>query len=373
MMVFGFSTAQAIRFGRGVRAEAAPAARALGTRALVVHGASGRHAAPLIAALEAEGCTVTALPCGAEPDVAAVGAAVALARGADVQVVLGIGGGSVIDLAKATAALAPAPGDLFDHLEVVGKGQPLVADPLPVIALPTTAGTGAEVTRNAVIGVPDHGRKVSLRDARMLPRLALVDPGLTDGMPRAVTLASGLDAVVQVIEPYVSCRANPLTDALCVQAIPRGAAALARLMQAEDPQARDDLALCSLYGGLALANSGLGAVHGLAGVLGGVTGAPHGAICGLLLGPVLCANAAALPGHARLAEVADWLRAAFGVGPEGLLDHVRALGLPGLGAMGLDPAAIGQVAAASAVSSSMKGNPVPLPPEVLGTILRAAL
>jgi alcohol dehydrogenase class IV len=187
--------------------------------------------------------------------------------------VAALGGGAAIDLGKALAALIPAPDGPMEHLEVVGKGLPLKVPPLPFIAIPTTAGTGAEVTRNAVIGLPDHGRKVSLRDERMVARVAIVDPALTDGCPRGVTLASGLDAVTQVIEPFVSVKATPYTDALARPAIATGMAALMRLMQGEDPEARDRLAWVSLCGGLALSNGGLGAVHGFAGVIGGMTGA----------------------------------------------------------------------------------------------------
>jgi len=294
-------------------------------------------------------------------------------------VVAALGGGSVIDAGKAIAALAPAPGEAMDHLEVVGQGRPLAAAPLPFVAIPTTAGTGAEVTRNAVIGAPAHGRKVSLRDDRMLARLALVDPGLTDGAPRAVTLASGLAAITQVIEPYVSARANRLTDALCRDAIPLGLAALRRLMAAEDAAARDDMAWVSLCGGLALANAGLGAVHGLAGVIGGRTGAAHGAICGRLLPGVVAANAAAAEGAAaaRLDEVRGWIAAALDVptaaATDALADWADAHGLPRLAAMGLGAGEIDSVAAAAQASSSMKGNPVALPPETLVQVMRAAM
>ncbi|TGN43847.1 iron-containing alcohol dehydrogenase, partial [Paracoccus liaowanqingii] len=268
---FAFATATEILFGRG-QADLAPArVAALGRRVLLVHGRNPSRSAPLAGALRALGCEVTAFAVPSEPDMARVASGLTMAAGS--QVVVAMGGGAVIDAGKAIAALVPATRPMLDHLEVVGQGLPLDHPPLPFVAIPTTAGTGAEVTRNAVIGVPDHARKVSLRDARMLPRLAIVDPGLTDGCPRAVTLASGLDALTQVIEPFVCTRANPLTDALCRDAIPRGLAAIARLMQAEDAGARDEMAWVSLCGGLALANAGLGAVHGLAGPLGGLTGA----------------------------------------------------------------------------------------------------
>jgi alcohol dehydrogenase class IV len=269
---------------------------------------------------------------------------------------------------------------MLDHLEVVGKGLPLEQAPLPFVALPTTAGTGSEVTKNAVIGVPEHGRKVSLRDKRMLANLAVVDPALTDNTPRSVTLASGLDAVTQVIEPYVSCKANRLTDALCRDAIPQGLHALVTLMDGEDAYARDDLAWTSLCGGLALANSGLGAVHGLAGVIGGMTTAPHGAVCGALLPHVLMANIAAhdLPAQSRrrLERVRNWIASALMVAPETAFERLAEWsqhhGLPTLGEMGVEAKDIERIAEASVASSSMKGNPVPLSVGQLANIQRAA-
>lgn len=382
MTPFAFATATEILFGRG-QADAAPARIvAFGRRVLLVHGGTVTRSQSLRLALTGAGAEVTGFAVAAEPDMALIEAGIAAGRTADAQVVVAMGGGAVIDAGKAIAALLPATRPMLDHLEVVGQGLPLDNPPLPFIALPTTAGTGAEVTRNAVIGVPEHRRKVSLRDLRMLPRLAIVDPALTDIAPRAVTLASGLDAITQVIEPYVCTRTNPLTDALCRDAIPRGLAALIRLMQAEDPAARDEMAWVSLCGGLALANAGLGAVHGLAGPLGGLTGAPHGAICGALLPHVLIANRRAVSdaGYAaRLDEVGVWIGAAFGQ-PEAGLDRAatalaqwsRAAGLSGLAALGVDAGVRQAAAEAAASSSSMKANPAPLSAADLREVMTAA-
>ncbi len=340
--LFAFATATEILFGRGQAAQAPARVAALGRRVLLVHGRDPARSATLARDLTAAGCSVATFTVPHEPDMALIEAGVQ--AGAGVQVVVAMGGGAVIDAGKAIAALIPATRPMLDHLEVVGQGLPLDHPPLPFVAIPTTAGTGAEVTRNAVIGVPEARRKVSLRDARMLPTLAIVDPALTDGCPRGVTLASGLDAITQVIEPYVCTRANPLTDALCRDAIPRGLAAIIRLMQAEDPQARDQMAWVSLCGGLALANAGLGAVHGLAGPLGGLTGAAHGAICGSLLPHVLVANRQAVTDPAlaaRLDQVGQWIGAAFGRPDASVADAARQLadwsrdaGLPGLDAWG---------------------------------------
>lgn len=376
---FAFLTAGEIRFGRGVAAEAIGRALGFGHRVLVVHGANAMRAEWLVDGLRAAGAEVMGLVCGREPDVALIEAGVEAARGHGAEVVVSLGGGAVIDAGKAVAALVPATRPMLDHLEVVGRGLPLEAVPLPFIALPTTAGTGAEVTKNAVIGVPEAGRKVSLRDVRMLPDVALVDPALTDGLPKSVTLASGLDAVTQVIEPYVSSKANRISDALCRAAIGPGLRALRVLIdEGEDKAARDDLAWCSLSGGLALANAGLGAVHGLAGPIGGVSPAPHGAVCGRLLPFVLEENAKRADDvtTARLAEVCGWIAEALGGVPDDapatLEVWARQSGLPRLQAMGLKPERFGAVAEAAAGSSSMKGNPVELDVACLRGILQRA-
>lgn len=375
---FAFATATEILFGRGQAAQAAPRAAAMARRVLLVQGGNAARSDWLAEALAAQGCAVARFAVAREPDMALIEAGVTETRRFGAEAVVALGGGAVVDAGKAIAALVPATRPMLDHLEVVGQGLPLDHPPLPFVALPTTAGTGAEVTRNAVIGVPEHARKVSLRDARMLPRLAIVDPALTDHCPRGITLASGLDAITQVIEPYVSTRANPLTDALCRDAIPRGLAALIRLMQGEDAAARDEMAWVSLCGGIALANAGLGAVHGLAGPLGGLTGAAHGAICGVLLPHVLRANRRAVADPVRLDQVAGWIGAAFGVAAdmgaatEALADWARAQGLPRLSELGIDTAAQAAAAEAAASSSSMKANPAPLDAQALADIMRAA-
>ncbi|WP_171174375.1 iron-containing alcohol dehydrogenase [Ruegeria sp. HKCCD8929] len=375
---FTFATARQIQFGRGVSDKMVEIASGFGKRVLLVHGASGRGVDRTLRDCADHDVEVTRIACPCEPDLDMLTAALAEARPARPDCVLSLGGGSVIDLGKALAALLPATGDVLDHLEVVGQGLPLTADPLPFIAVPTTAGTGAEVTRNAVIGVPEHRRKVSLRDARMMPDVALVDPALTDNAPRALTLASGLDAVTQVIEPYLCNRTNPLTDVLCRDAILRGLGALNRLMRGEDETARDDMALTSLYGGLALANAGLGAVHGLAGVIGGMApGAPHGAICGALLPHALAANAAAVPAGSdtarRIAQVQGWITRHLNLDHIGAFpDWTRRNGLPALAAMGVRSGDHAAIAKAAQTSSSMKANPVPLSEQVLQDILAAA-
>ena len=369
-----FLTASEIRFGRGKACEVAVTAKGFGQRAMLVNGATAARADWLADQL----APVARFAVGREPDIAMIEAGVAAARATKVQVIVALGGGAVIDAGKAIAALVPAHLPMMDYLEVVGRGLPLEADPLPFIAVPTTAGTGAEVTKNAVIGVPSARRKVSLRDNRMLPDVAVIDPALTDGTPKSVTLASGLDAITQVIEPYLCTKANRLTDVLCRNAIPLGLAALVRLMEAEDVGARDDLAWVSLCGGLALANAGLGAVHGLAGPIGGVAPAPHGAVCGVLLPPVLAANAQAATGvaAARISEVQTWISDAFGVETKqamaALQNWSQHNGLPRLSQMGVREDELQSIAQASLGSSSMRGNPVALTEGALTDILYAA-
>ncbi len=272
-----------IRFGRGQAESAAPWLAQQGGPILLVHGASPQRAAFLRQQLEALQLAVTTLAISREPWLSDIEQGVQLAREKGIRAVVSLGGGAVIDAGKAIAALVPAAGPVIDYLEVVGTGRQLEASPLPFVAIPTTAGTGAEVTKNAVINVPEQQRKVSLRDDRMLPDLAIVDPALTDNAPRSITLSSGLDALTQVIEPWLCSRATPFTDALCQQAIPRGIRALKILMEQECPTSRDEMAWVSLCGGLALANAGLGVIHGLAGPLGGLSRASHGALCGSLL------------------------------------------------------------------------------------------
>ncbi|MDZ4087118.1 MAG: iron-containing alcohol dehydrogenase [Tabrizicola sp.] len=375
MTPFGITAPGRILFGRGEAVKAPDLIRAFGERGLLIHGANPARAAWLVKAL---GSQVLALSCTGEPTLADLEAALTAARVHRPAWVAALGGGAALDFGKALAALIPAPDGPMEHLEVVGKGLPLKASPLPFIAIPTTAGTGAEVTKNAVIGLPELGRKVSLRDDRMVARLAIVDPALTDGCSKAVTLASGLDAVTQVIEPYVSVKATPFTDALARPAIGLGMAALMQLMQGEDGQARDRMAWVSLCGGLALANAGLGAVHGFAGVIGGMTGAAHGAICGALLGPVLQANRAAASGGTRdrldevCAVLAGTLGSSAAEAPSALQAWAWAEGLPGLAALGVTEDQHTAIVAAARDASSMKGNPVPLPDATLHEVLERA-
>ncbi len=368
---FGFATAGALRFGRGVHAEALPFARAQARRVLVLRSPSVAAGEGLVQALR-QSAEVLDLPARGEPDLPGVEAHVATARGFGPDLIIAMGGGAVIDHGKALAALIPAPHGAMRYLEVVGEGRPLDAPPLPLVAIPTTAGTGAEVTRNAVIQIPEDRRKVSLRDPRLYPALALVDPELCASRPKPVAIASGLDAITQVIEPFICARANPMTDALCRDAIPRGLRALRGVIETGAPDAWDDMALTSAFGGMALANAGLGALHGFAGVIGGRTGAAHGAICGALLLPVLQANAAAAapdsPAHHRIAWVMEQIAREFGH-VQDFGNWTRAHGLPSLRALGIPAEMHGSIARDAVQSSSYRANPVDLSENMLMQIL----
>jgi alcohol dehydrogenase class IV len=378
-----------IVFRAGAVAEVA-AARDVGRHALLVMGRSSARAGSVTRHLADAGVCWTVFAVDGEPTVDTARAGVAAARGAGCDLVIGFGGGSALDAAKAIAALVANGGDPLDYLEVIGKAQPLTRPALPTIAIPTTAGTGAEVTKNAVLASPAHGVKASLRSALMLPRLAIVDPDLLAGVPAPVLAASGLDALSQLIEPWLSVRANPLTDGLAREGIRRSAAALprahaaARAGQPIDAADREGLALASVFGGLCLANAGLGAVHGFAAPIGGMFAAPHGAVCAALLPAVLRVNARALtvraPDSAALArchELAPMLTgrpdASLDDGLAWIASLCRSLEIPGLGHYGMTRAHVPELVVKARAASSMKGNPVSLADDELAEIALASL
>ena len=378
---FSFLTAGQIRFGRGTAKAATEDVARFGRSVLLVRGRAVSQVDDISTHLEQLGCSVNSVFAKGEPTCADVDAATKLGRAANVEVILAIGGGAVLDLGKAVAAMIPAQGNVIDYLEGIGGARPLTVDPLPCVAMSTTAGTGSEVTKNAVVGVPSAGRKVSLRDDRMLPRLAVIDPSFTVGTPASVTFSSGFDAVTQVIEPYLSIKANPLTDALSREAIPLGLTALAQLAREEDEKARDQIAYVSLIGGIALANAGLGAVHGLAGVIGGRFSAPHGLICARLLGPVLRLNReaerAASGDDKRYSDIATWMSAAFDVPPlrafEMLNSQLDDLALPRLGQW-IEPGTdLRAISAEALTTSSIKSNALVLTVDQLTSAVEDAL
>ncbi len=384
-MRFEFATAGRIFFGPGTLKESGAAARELGKRVLVVCGTSPARSRPLLSVIEASNLKSYCFETRGEPTIGQIANGVKFARQSGCDVVIGFGGGSAIDSAKAIAGLVPNEGDILDYLEVIGKGKQLVVPALPCVAIPTTAGTGAEVTRNAVLASPEHRVKVSLRSPFLLPRVAIVDPQLTLELPAAVTAFTGLDALTQLIEPYVSIRANPITDAFCIEGMNRAARSLHRAFEdGQDSAAREDMALASMLGGLALANSGLGAVHGFASPIGGMFPGPHGAICAALLPHVMEINARAL--HERMPSgeslrrydrVAALLTGKSEAGAHDAINWVtklcRALQIPGLRAYGVAESDIGTLVDEAAKASSMKANPISLTHEELTEALQRSL
>ena len=380
-MNFEFATAARIIFGHHAIKKVGPIVSDMGHRVLVVRGRTPERAGLLVEDLKAQGLKTFFFSVAGEPTVDTVLEGVEQARQAMTDLVVGIGGGSVLDTGKAIAALLTNRGSLLDYLETIGRGKQIRQAPVPYIAIPTTAGTGAEVTHNAVIGSPEHGVKVSMRSPLMLPRIALIDPRLTLSMPPSLTAFTGLDALTQLMEAFVSNKANPLTDGICREGMQRAARSLPKAFQnGKDLAAREDMAIASLFGGMALANAKLGAVHGFAGPLGGMFSAPHGAICGRLLCHVMEANVHALntrapdsPALGRYEEVAQILT---GVPTARVVDGVtwvhdlcEIFEIPPLSAYHLKKEDFPDVVMNVRKASSTKGNPIILTDDELTRIL----
>jgi alcohol dehydrogenase class IV len=373
-----------VRFGAGRVSEVPEALAGLGaSRVLVVTGRTASRADAIRAALSEVEISSVVFAVAAEPSIGRVRAAVALLAESGCDAVLGFGGGSALDVAKAAAVLGISGNDPLDHLEVIGAGRPIDAPGLPCVAVPTTAGTGSEVTRNSVLS--GGGVKASLRSPLLLPKVAVVDPDLLVGVPQLTIATSGMDALSQLIEPLLSRRANPFTDALARDGIRRSARSLRRAYQEGmgDPEVREDLALASLFSGMCLANSGLGAVHGLAAAAGARLSAPHGAVCAAVLAAAVEVNLRALrerapehPALPRVTEIATLLTGRPDATPEDAIAWLgqltAALSIPGLASYGLDQAQteeIDAVVAAAQRASSMKGNPIELSDEEVREIV----
>lgn len=384
-MRFEFATAGRILFGPGAIDDLGALARGIGRRAFVVTGSDKIRHADTIGNLEGAGLNCTLFGVPGEPTVSLAREGAQAFQAAGCELLIAIGGGSAIDAGKAIAALAANPGDVLDYLEVIGKAQPLSKAPFPMIAVPTTAGTGSEVTRNAVLGSAEHRVKVSLRSPLMLPRVALIDPRLSVGLPAAVTAATGLDALTQLIEPYVCRRANPITDALCLDGLRAAHRSLVTAFQnGSDLSARSGMCYASLLGGLALANAGLGVVHGFAAPIGGMFSAPHGAVCAAILPYGMEANIRALRARdpesealERYREIARVLTTDPQAAPEDGAHWVRqlvhALRIPALAAYGISPQDALDIAAKAARASSMKANPVNLTDAELEDVIMRAI
>jgi len=384
-MRFEFATAMRIVFGPGAVREVAPAAKTLGRRALVVTGRSTERAAGLVAELAAAGVSCALLSVSEEPSVNLVRQGRKFAHDERCDLVIGFGGGSALDAAKTIAALLTNNRDVMDYLEVIGAGQALSAPGAPFIAIPTTAGTGTEVTRNAVLASPEHRVKVSLRSPLMLARLAVIDPELTHDLLPAVTARTGLDALAQLIEPYTCNRASPMTDGYCLEGMRRVARSLRRAYHdGHNAEARMEMSLASLLGGLSLANAGLGVVHGFAAPIGGMFPAPHGAVCAALLPHGMEVNIRALraraPGSEMLRRYETVARILTGKaeasgeeGVEWVSELVRELQIPPLGTYGIQPGDIATLVEKASKANSMKANPLVLTADELREVLTRAL
>ena len=384
-MRFEFATANRIIFGSGTLSRVGYLASKLGERALVLSGFTGEQNRELQDLLADHNIVSEIYYVSKEPTVKTIQQAVKTARDNSSDLIIGFGGGSAMDTGKAIAALMTNEGDIYDYLEVIGYGKPISQPPLPYIAIPTTAGTGAEVTRNAVIGSPDHKVKVSLRSPLLLPRISLIDPELTYSLPREVTASTGMDALTQVLEPYVSKMANPMTDAFCREGLRLASRSLERAyLDGNDRIARQEMSLVSLFGGLALANAKLGAVHGFASPLGGMFDAPHGAICARLLPAVMSVNVRALKSRGkelialdRYDEVGGYLtgdaEATADDGVKWVQTLSEKLNIPPLAAYGVRSEDISNIIDEAARASSMRGNPIELTRAELSEMLERAL
>ena len=384
-MQFEFTTADRIVFVPGTLRGFGSTIKKAGRRPLVVTGKNPQRAGPLRQLLRENYIEAATFPVSGEPTIQTVRDGVALAKSENCDWVIGVGGGSVLDAGKAIAAMMQNEGDVLDYVEIIGKGKSLTRQPARYMAIPTTAGTGSEVTRNAVLASPEHRLKVSMRSPMMLPDIALVDPELTYDLPPGITASTGLDALTQLIEPYVCLRANPMTDAICVEGIRRVAQSFRRAVEnGRDEKAREDMAVASLFGGMALANAGLGAVHGFAGPIGGMFSAPHGEICAALLPHVMEVNLRALSrrdssssASHRYDQVARVLtgdeHATANAGIEWVRQLVSDFKIPRLGSHGIRTEDISEIVKNAMNASSMKANPIALTEGELAEILQRAL
>ena len=389
MTPFEFSTVTRIIFGRGQFARIGELAAPLGQRALIVYNGSESLLHQLQQLLSTANIPSTPFRQKGEPTVDDIDRALATARQNNCDLVLALGGGSAIDAAKAVAGLLTNGGSLLDYLEVVGKGQKISRPAAPWIAIPTTAGTGAEVTKNAVIGYPPRQMKASIRSDLLLARIALIDPELARAVPADVTARCGMDALCQLIEGYTSTGATPFTDALALEGLTRAARSLHHAFtHGNDLDAREDMALAALLSGSVLANAGLGAAHGLAAPLGAAFPIPHGTACAILLPLVMSANVTALrqsdvhhPALTRYATLGRTLTANSTLDDSTAIQAdidfaqtlCRNLQIPTLRPFGLTESAFPAIIALAQKSSSMRYNPTRLSDQSLASILRQAL
>jgi alcohol dehydrogenase class IV len=384
-MQFEFATSSRIIFGSHKLESIGSLAASLGHQVLVISGAPPSITNRLSSLLEQSGIKFSTSEVENEPTVDNIRSTIELAHQDFFDEVIGIGGGSALDTSKVVSALLTNPGDVSDYLEIIGSNKPLLNPSLPLIAIPTTSGTGSEVTRNAVISSPDHHVKVSLRSPYLLPHMAVIDPELTLTLPPSITAVTGLDALTQLIEPYTCIDPNPLTDVLCMEGIRRIACSLYDAYDHEDNlAAREDMSLSALFSGLALANARLGAVHGLAGSIGGEIPVHHGAMCAALLPHVMSTNISALqnrspehPALERYSKIGKLLSGDPGAGAEAGIQWVSGFcahaNVQPLSKYGLSEALCPRIIERAFKASSMRGNPITLSVVELRNILQMSL
>eukprot|EP01052_Picozoa_sp_SAG31_P036918 SAG31_NODE_4678_length_3040_cov_3.101666_1_plen_411_part_00 len=387
---FEFITSSSIQFGQGKLAEVPGLLQKFGVhKPFIVNDGRPGGDKPLTSLLDQASVAYTTFSVLKEPSTESVEEAIALSASSDCDGVISIGGGSVIDTGKAVSALLTNGGRPIDYMEVIGEGKPMTLPAQPFIAIPTTAGTGAEVSKNAVLASIEHAQKVSLRSEYMLPKVALIDPELTVGVPPHITATCGLDALCHCLEAYCTHLNTPITDSIAREGMLRAARSMLRTFtHGDDINARSDMALTSLFGGIALANAKLGSVHGFAGVLGGMfEGSPHGGVVAACMPTAIRVNVRALrsrsPDHdslRRYTEVAQMLTGRVDAtaedGAQWLTDMLAAMDVPGLSHWGVtesDAAPGSELIQKAQGSSSMKGNPIALTDEEAAELVRLSL
>jgi alcohol dehydrogenase class IV len=383
-IMFQFATASRILFGNRLSREIPDMTGSFGKKVFLLCGSDPGRIAWLSEMLTEARFEIAVFSVSGEPDVSKVILAIDKARRFKAEFVIAIGGGSVMDTGKVVAALLTNHEPLENYLEITGAGKPLTQRPVPLVAVPTTAGTGSEVTKNAVICSAAHRVKVSMRHEWMIPDLAVIDPELALSLPPDLTASTGMDALTQVIEPFVSTMPNPLTDAICREGLSRAAGSLeTAFFHADNIQARENMAIASLCGGMALANARLGAVHGFAGPMGGMFKIPHGTLCARLLPAVIEMNVQRLSSvqeGSRIDRFHQLSRILTGRS-ESTADEVvqwiknlcNVLQIPPLSHFGLTRDSFPEIIEKAKQASSMRGNPVDLREEELAKILESAV
>ena len=383
-MDFEFTTSSKIIFKSGAIEQIGGIAKSLGNKALIITGGGSVDIKPIVNELCKNKIDFEIFKLINEPDINTVNNGIDVGRSTKCDLVIGIGGGSVIDTGKAISAMMNNPGQLFEYLEIVGFGRKIKNIAIPYIAVPTTSGTGSEVTKNSVIKIPEHNVKVSLRSELIIPSIALIDPMLTLSMPPKITAITGMDALTQVIEPFVSKRSNQFVDEISKSGIKHGSNAIIKAYEnGSDIEARTNMSYMSLMGGISLANAGLGAVHGFAGPIGGMFDIPHGMICAALLPHVIEVNIMAMNkrDQENIALIKyDSISKIILRNDKGTVkdlniwmnDLLRTFWIPTLSEIGLNKNDLPNIVNKSKNSSSMKSNPIKLEDHELMEILERA-